>query len=61
MLLKACKRLRVKVNEVVFIGDTQTDLKTAKKAGCLFIGYRMQSELRIKKLSEIIPLIHDIP
>jgi HAD superfamily hydrolase (TIGR01509 family) len=61
MLLKACKRLRVKVNEVVFIGDTQTDLKTAEKAGCLFIGYRMQSELRIKKLSEIIPLIHDIP
>uniref|UniRef100_A0A7V0Z4V1 HAD family hydrolase n=1 Tax=candidate division WOR-3 bacterium TaxID=2052148 RepID=A0A7V0Z4V1_UNCW3 len=61
MLLKACKRLRVKVNEVVFIGDTQTDLKTAKKAGCLFIGYRTQSELRIKKLSEIITLIYDIP
>jgi len=61
MLFKVCKRLRVKVNEVIFIGDTQTDLKTAEKAGCIFIGYRIQSKLRIKKLSEIIPLIHDIP
>ncbi len=61
MLLKACKRLRVKVNEVIFIGDTKTDLMTAEKAGCLFIGYKMQSQLRIKKLSQIVSLIHDIP
>ncbi len=61
MLLRACKRLKVRVNKVVFIGDTKTDLKTAKKAGCLFIGYGMPSKLRIKKLSQVVPLMQDVP
>lgn len=57
MLFKACKKLKVKIDEVIFVGDTPTDLKTAKKSRCLFIGYRMKNEFHIKNLSELIPLI----
>lgn len=57
MLFKACKKLRVKIDEVIFIGDTPTDLKTAKSSQCLFIGYKMKNTLHIKNLSELIPLI----
>ncbi|MCX7996083.1 MAG: HAD family hydrolase [candidate division WOR-3 bacterium] len=57
MLLKACKRLGVKIDEIIFIGDTITDLETAKRARCVFIGYKMQTPLKIKKLTDLIPLI----
>ncbi len=57
MLFKACKRLQVKINEIVFIGDTPTDLMTARRSKCIFIGYRMNTELSITSLTELIPLI----
>ncbi|MGB9721891.1 MAG: HAD family hydrolase [bacterium] len=57
MLLKVCKKLKVKIDEIIFIGDTPTDLKTAKNARCHFIGYKMTGRLHIKNLSELIPLI----
>lgn len=57
MLLKACKKLKVKTNEIVFIGDTPTDLKTAKSARCIFIGYRIRTMLNIKNLGDLIPLL----
>lgn len=57
MILKACKKLRVKKNEIIFIGDTMTDLKTAESARCLFVGYRMKTKLNIKNLRELDRLI----
>ncbi len=57
MLIKACKKLKVKTNELIFVGDTPTDLETAKTSNCVFIGYKMQTRLNIKALKELIPLI----
>ena len=57
MLLKACKKLKVRIEEIAFIGDTQTDRLTAEKIHCTFIGFRMNTALKIKNLSELIPLI----
>ncbi len=37
-VFKACKRLRVKPKDCVFVGDTSFDVGAAKSAGCLAIG-----------------------
>ncbi|MEO0206778.1 MAG: HAD-IA family hydrolase, partial [candidate division WOR-3 bacterium] len=57
MLLKACRKLGVKTSEIIFIGDTPTDLKTANSACCIFIGFRIRTMLNIKNLGDLIPLI----
>ncbi|MEO0190107.1 MAG: HAD-IA family hydrolase, partial [candidate division WOR-3 bacterium] len=57
MLLKACRKLGVKTSEIIFIGDTPTDLKTANSARCIFIGYRIRTMLNIKNLEDLLPLI----
>ena len=33
-ILNICKKLNIKPNETIMVGDTITDIKTAKNAGC---------------------------
>ena len=57
MLLLAVKKLRVKKNEVIFIGDMRSDRAAAKAAGIYFIGRGTTGNKRIEKLPEILSLI----
>lgn len=45
-----CKQLQVRPEEVVYVGDTSTDMKTGKSAGCFTVGvlwgFREEKELR---------------
>lgn len=59
MLIKACADLMVSPGEAAFVGDTITDVQTAEAAGCIFIGYRLETRNRITRLSEISSLTDD--
>jgi HAD superfamily hydrolase (TIGR01509 family) len=60
MLICSCRKMRIRPACAVFIGDTRTDRQAAKKAGCVFIGYRMRSAYGCRSLKELSPLIRSI-
>ncbi|MFH1473526.1 MAG: HAD family hydrolase [Candidatus Aenigmatarchaeota archaeon] len=37
-VFKACKKLRVKPQECIFVGDTDFDMQAARSAGCVAVG-----------------------
>jgi phosphoglycolate phosphatase len=43
-LLQVIEALQVPLNKVIFMGDTTTDLRTAREAGVTFIGFSMRPE-----------------
>lgn len=57
IIFKACKNLNVKSEEVVSIGDTLSDVKAGKAAGCTVIGLNIQADYKIEKISEIITIL----
>jgi len=54
MIIMACHALAVLPRNTVFVGDTETDLKAAAGAGCVFVGYRIDAETRIDNLLELL-------
>lgn len=52
MILKACLGLNTAPEHTVFLGDTETDAKAAKAAGCVFVGLRIDAEIRVENLGE---------
>lgn len=56
-LLKVCKRLDIKVNEAVLVGDTTNDFGAAKNAGMFFIGYKINGDLKISDFKDLERLI----
>jgi len=52
MLLKACNHLHVVPERTLFLGDTKTDALAAQNAGCIFVGYRVNAELRVNSHQE---------
>jgi HAD superfamily hydrolase (TIGR01549 family) len=60
IIFKACKNLNVKSEEVVSIGDTLSDVKAGKAAGCTVIGLNIQADYKIEKISEIIKIIDQL-
>ncbi len=54
MLFKAMRRLKVKPDEVIFIGDTPTDLMAGIRAKCLTFGYKINAKYQIKSLKELL-------
>ncbi len=60
MLLKACRRLGVVPQETIFLGDTKTDIQAGKRAGCVVIGYKMESDIQVRNLKEFLELIEKL-
>ena len=69
-LLLACRKLEIKPNEAVYIGDRLIDFKTAKNAGMDFIGFlsggtteeefkKAGAKKTIKSLSELLKLLNN--
>jgi len=53
MIIKACSALAVSPHNTVFVGDTETDVKAAVGAGCVFVGYRIDADTRVDSLGEL--------
>ncbi len=54
MLNKARKLMGLKPDEVIFIGDTKTDLIAGRRAGLLTIGYRISCRRPIRSIAEVV-------
>jgi len=57
IVLKSCELLKVKPEEVVLVGDTNSDVQAGHKAGCLVIGINIEADYTIKNISEITDII----
>ena len=57
MVLKACKKLKVSPKNTILIGDTINDILAGKRAGCITIGYKTNSQFRISNLKEILEYV----
>jgi HAD superfamily hydrolase (TIGR01509 family) len=53
IVIKACKRLMVEPKDVVLIGDTDSDVKAGRTAGCTVIGIKVEADYTIKDISEL--------
>ena len=57
MLLDACRFFNLKPERTVFIGDTHSDELAGAAAGCIFIGYRFDSNIRINNLQDLLDIL----
>lgn len=53
MLLSACEYLKVRPDQILFVGDTQSDKEAGISAGCLFVGYRLNADIIINSLKDL--------
>jgi len=64
-LLLACKKLKIKPAEAVYVGDTLIDWQTAKKAGLPFIamlsGAYTKNEFKKYKVKYFVKSLNDLP
>lgn len=58
IVFKSCEKLGVKPEKVVIVGDTDSDVKSGRAAGCKVIGINVKADYIIKNLSEITNIIH---
>ena len=57
IVLKACELLNVEPKDVVLVGDTDSDVKAGKAAGCIVIGLNVDADYVIKNISELVLLL----
>jgi HAD superfamily hydrolase (TIGR01509 family) len=57
IVFKACEELKVNPSTVLLVGDTTSDIKAGRAAGCTVVGLRIDADLRIQRLSELLPLV----
>ena len=57
IVFKACERLGVDSKTVILVGDTESDVKAGRAAGCTVVGLNIPADIMIQKLSELTDLI----
>jgi HAD superfamily hydrolase (TIGR01509 family) len=57
IVFTACKRLGVTPKTALLIGDTESDVKAGRAAGCTVVGLNVTADIMIQKLSELTDLI----
>jgi len=57
IVFKACKKLQVEPHTVVLVGDTESDVKAGRAAGCTVVGIKVDADITILKLSELISIL----
>ena len=50
--------LDVKPSEVILVGDTESDVKAGRTAGCKVIGINVKADFTINNLSELTLLLN---
>jgi len=53
ILVAACTQLQVQTHNVVFVGDTQTDIEAGTRAGCIMVGYRIRHSINVQNLIQL--------
>jgi len=53
IVLKSCKLLDVEQKDVVLVGDTESDVRAGRAAGCIVIGLNVNADYIIRDLSEL--------
>ncbi len=56
IILLACKKLGLKPEEIVLVGDTDSDIKAGKAAGCNVIGIRIKADYYVEDISGILEI-----
>ena len=59
MIYKACQELKIQPREVVLVGDTESDVKAGRAAGCKIIGINIDADFSIKTFSELLNIIEN--
>jgi phosphoglycolate phosphatase-like HAD superfamily hydrolase len=57
IVFKACEQLKVEPTTVVLIGDTESDVKAGRAAGCTVIGIRIEADITIQNVSELLNVL----
>ena len=57
IIFKACNHLEVDPKETIMVGDTDSDVKAAKLAGCSVIGIGTEGDITLKDLSELLEIL----
>jgi HAD superfamily hydrolase (TIGR01509 family) len=57
IVFTACKRLGVTPNTAILVGDTESDVKAGRAAGCTVVGLNITADIMIQRLSELTDLI----
>lgn len=57
IVLKACKRFNVEPEDVVLVGDTDSDAKAGRSAGCKVVGINVEADYTIRNISELITIL----
>ncbi|MCK4475142.1 MAG: HAD family hydrolase [Methanophagales archaeon] len=59
MVIEACEELKTKPENVILVGDTESDFMAGKSAGCAVIGVGAKSagDTQIKNLSELFAVL----
>lgn len=57
LVLLACNKFKVKPEEAVLIGDTESDIKAGHAAGCKVIGLNIKADFIIKNLTGILDIL----
>ena len=59
MVIKALSMLKVKPRDAILVGDTKNDMLAGKRAGCFTVGYKINGDLKISSLNQILNLIEN--
>ena len=57
IVFKACEMLQVEPSNVILIGDTTSDVKAGRAAGCTVVGINVDADVTIHKLSELLTVL----
>jgi HAD superfamily hydrolase (TIGR01509 family) len=57
IVFKACERLGVDSKTVVLVGDTESDVKAGRAAGCTVIGLNIDADIMIQRLFDLTDLL----
>ena len=57
MVIKEYRSLGLDKCDVIVVGDAPNDVLAGKSAGCTVVGLNVESDFKIKKLSELAKLV----
>jgi HAD superfamily hydrolase (TIGR01509 family) len=57
IVFKACERLQVDPKTAVLVGDTDSDVKAGRAAGCTVVGLNVAADITIQRLSDLVELL----
>ncbi len=54
LLIECCKRLKIRMKDIIFVGDAKVDKEAARKAGSYFVGFKINGDKKIDNLRELL-------